>query len=722
MAIKKINIKNTLCHSFRAIGLPKDITLDLTNTIMKWYQCNGAEWTVKRLRQYKQWYETFLADTITVPSDIWVKHNKQMLPKGSFGKLFLIKDEGKALAALSADTVFMQQEPINSERDKFLSAVSNIPKEIPKNLFPRTWRGRKPLSLPDLDLKLTLPPFEAITGDSIPCDPEQPPKRLSNPLKVKPEVRKKEVLESYVQSWLYLPTCTRDFVYKSRPELLPLAYQRLAGVDFDDINLQFDEELGITSTVADGINSGLNYFYDIPAQRTVGRIGAIPQPSLKVRWVANPNRISQWFTKPIGDHWYHILRGLNTDCTFDQNKGAQWVKEQLAQGITLAGSDLSSATDTLDRRLCLRVISEMYLGRAWDNPEHWISPIEKSYRKHVAHFLDLAESDWACKYSDTGKVSWGRGQPLGTYPSFAMLGLTNNALGRIACKQANIPLDSFRVIGDDIIMDARANQYYEKLVEHFGGSINHSKTLTSNRCAEFAGKVITASRIMSKRVKFRGLSDDNFLQIVSDLGDQAKSLLRPRQRRQYELFKFVPGVVVPGPYPQNSFGIPLGVRYNWYRNYSQLNKEREVPDKETLNGVEFALTLYYGLQELDPEHSNEKFLFVCPDAIREDFQSSLVSAIVVAVKDPRKMDDPTPLLKILERTSRREDFMTLQQSIYDEIKAHTVHLPSVQLKQYLSGKLPYQEYLTAAKTLEEKSKRIPPQPPIQHKSGPSLTR
>lgn len=680
----------SLCKKIRAVGVPKKVAHQLVNEIQKWISSNGIEWTNSRLKDLKQWYETYLAGNPTPPS--WFKHGKDNLPLGVFKYVFNLKNQQKALSILSVNTLFKAEEILESQRSKFLEAVNAGSLEQSPDL------SEVPLSdkrrLPDLKAQLSVPSYDSITGKSIPVGVKDEEKMshlvakkvFLNPVtdernKIykrlikgsKPQldacksrrektellkelqhlasreavhVRRLQMCNAYVESWENVPTPTLEYLRKEgRLELVPPAL------------------------LTDGRDDG-SIFATIPTQdQLAGSIGVIQQEALKARWVANPNRISQSMMGPLGDHWYNILRSLPTDCTFNQEEGMSWVQDQLQHGVCLAGTDLSSATDLLDRQMCLEIITRTFLGRDWNNQSDWTLPVEKSYRNAVDHFMQISAMEWT--YPEGGTVSWDRGQPLGAYPSFAMLALTNNALGRQACREAGIPLDSFRVLGDDFIIDARAVDKYCSLVESFGGSINHSKTLTSDRCAEFAGRVITPQRVMNKTTKFKEMSDNSFMSLMSGLGDQAKSLLRPRQRKQYEEFKFIPGIAVQGPYSQNSFGYSLSDRYAWY--LQQVEARRVLPEKEKMDSWQFASEIYYFLSE---ENRADEFELAIPFTFSDDFQSSLATA-VAQKGDPRLTNGKT-CLEALEEISSSPSF----QSFLVWIESEVSKLPKSELQKW----------------------------------------
>jgi hypothetical protein len=159
-------------------------------------------------------------------------------------------------------------------------------------------------------------------------------------------------------------------------------------------------------------------------------------------------------------------------------------------------------------------------------------------------------------------------------------------MARDAAYRAGLsPEDTYRVIGDDIVMDERILDMYVSNVEAMGGLINHSKTLTSDRVAEFAGRIIFPNRVCRKTYKFRDPGDNSFIEYVSDLGLQAVGLLRARQRRMWDEFKYIPGIAVDGPWSQNSYGEPLDKRLGWaLTEVSLLGREdfREDEQKESV--------------------------------------------------------------------------------------------------------------------------------------------
>lgn len=550
--------QTSLCKGLRACGLPRRQTLDILNIVTKWYDNNGVEWTVSRLKDIRQWYETYLAGDPKPPA--WCRKSESQTPTGVWGWLFK-QPTGKVLGILSCTTVFKNKTPSVAQMEKFhhglegngfltrdhedVSSLENYYYGFRRNhagqRMPGEFQGSKyallPRRLRPLPIRLrmddlSLPNSGDITGASIPVESGKRCVHPSNTI---------EKVDALTLSWEDIPQPTVDFLVRENH------------IDFMPID-----------------TAGNKVVLELDRQRTrvVGRIGCIQQGELKARWVANPNRVVQAFMRPLQNLYMETLRALPTDCTHNQESGVIWVQEMLKKGVTLAGSDLTSASDLLDRNACARAVTHFY---GFDR----IS----GYDSHLKHFLEISGLDW---YEPTtgSLVSWKQGQPLGTGPSFGLMGLTNNLCGMIACDRAGIPADSFRVIGDDMIIDHRALDEYNRLIsDFFGGEINHSKTLTSDHVAEFAGRVITPERSYLKKISFTDPSDQNFLAIMSQLGPQARSLLRPRQRQAFDEVRFVPGILVEGPWLKDSYGEPLGTRYSWYQE-SSLSQEKPEPDRQ----------------------------------------------------------------------------------------------------------------------------------------------
>lgn len=605
------SIKDSLCKGLRACGIKKEITHQILNEVEKWYDNNGPEWTNARIKDLRQWYETYLTGEPQVPA--WFKHGKDQLPLGIWKFVFELPI-AKALGVLSLNTVFFEKKTTETQLKKFKKGLAGgkpnpgIVKKACEMVKQITDTGvvyqRKTFkTMP----RITCPTIFDMTGASIPCH--------DCTRTVHPNNMLGEALKALQLSWEDIPQVTFDFLISSEIDALGMIPQDILGNAYA---LELDGR---------------------PHSAYVGRIGVIQQAQLKARIVANPNRVTQVTLYPLQTIYMETARSLDSDCTFNQDDGIKWVQSKLKQGVSLAGSDLTSATDLLDLEQCSRLCDAVY----------GFNRIE-GYSTYEEYFRKVSRSKWRMKKPDGTfeDIQWQHGQPLGTGPSFGLLTLSNNAAAIVAAHIAvsrgelitdNI-LDEFRVLGDDIIMNAAIEPYYTSMIEALGGEINHSKTLRSNKVAEFAGRVILPDTFYLKAIKYIDPSDSSFMDYMAQLGDQAKFFLKRRQRKVWDTFKYVPGVLVRGSWNPDSYGIPLDQRYHWYLEEVQPALARLAPDL-TLHDYSFLLLkAQLGLAEKGSfEHNIDHYDPLLPEGY-------LPSSVYPAFKvhgDPRLTDGKTKL-------------------------------------------------------------------------------
>jgi hypothetical protein len=618
------SIKGNLCKGLRACGIPKLQTHQILNIVEKWYDSSGPDWTVARIKALKQWYETYLTGKPEAPD--WFRRSKSKLPLGIWRWVFNLPT-AKALAVLSCGTVFYEKTVSGAQKEKFLKGLSggNPNYEVISSLERRVnqlrsemggtgpWDSFVPPDLREHGLReIPLPTLFDMNG-SIPI--------MGGHKLVRPECRLGDALKALELSWDSIPQVTFDFL--DSQNLLGFMPMKVLGNEYQ---LELDRK----------------------RSSTVGRIGVIQEPELKARIVANPNRVTQVTLDPLKDLYMRTARKLPSDCTHNQKEGVEWVQAHLKQGIELAGSDMTSASDLLDLESCLKLVDAVY----------GFNTIP-SYPEFRQYFIEVSKSEWVCPWLPElgGHVHWNHGDPLGTGPSFGLLTLTNNAAGFVAVLHTPelrgngniVPTDYFRVIGDDIIMDARIEPVYTRVIEALGGEINHSKTLKSDRVAEFAGHVITPNQDFLKRIKYLEPSDNSFMSYVSQLGDQAKYMLRPKQRQVYDLFKEVPGVAVDGPWMQDSYGVKLSERYQWYLEEVLPVLDREDPD---LILTDYDLVLLEAKLSLEESGKTSDMDLIDPYLDDSGYRPEQVTKSFKSNGDPRLTNGKTLLDALYEHVER----------------------------------------------------------------------
>jgi len=641
--MEKSTIDN-LCRTIRAAGLPKDRANHLLNTICKWVQGSGVEWTVDRLKTLHDWYISRLAGTPNIPA--WVAH-KGDVPKGAFRCVFLMRNTQCALALVSLHTAFLHQTPSPKQWKKLEDSMrSDEVRSVPWIRFTPT-SLKPPKRVPNLEY--TSPTFTCLTGVSIPVADKR--------VHLNPGVTRGEVANAYAQSWLTLPEVTLDFLMESmerRSHAPPMIGGQLTpSLVVGRITTRDSEEYKAL------LMGKRPHEEDKLGQSLVGHLSCIQEASLKARWIGNPNRITQHFLRPLEREWKKWLRCLPTDCTDSQESGILWAQSMLAEGKTLVGADLSSASDKLSLWPCLDLCHVAFCGTPVNKDSTvtralWKDAHGMAYLQAVDHFAAVSRGEWLAP--DGRHLSWNAGWCLGTAPSFPLLGMTNNLVALRAAEKVSLPWqNSFRVIGDDIVMREELFSPYAEMITSLGGVVNLDKTRKSDKAVEFAGRVITPKTAWLKRVKSHEVSDDSFMALMSMMGEQAKAILRPRQRRVWDEFRFVPGIAVPGPYSPRSYGERLLDRYQWY--LEQVQSERIKPDGVPTSPQQWGLGVHYSILE---ERTRVDASYVIPADILEGRYNPLKTAYQSPTSgDPRRLNGKS-LLESFEALLKQGDFIGYQ--------------------------------------------------------------
>lgn len=200
----------------------------------------------------------------------------------------------------------------------------------------------------------------------------------------------------------------------------------------------------------------------------LGRLSVVYDQAGKARVIAVVNWWIQQSLKPLHDSIYDFLRNLNTDATYDQDKGFSDFLKRIPENQKLYGFDLTAATDRipidLQQDILLLLGFKAYSWRNLLNFGWWYQG--KTYLYNV-------------------------GQPMGAYSSFAMLALTHHVLVRIAALRCELHnFDDYVILGDDIVIgnDKVADEYLI-IMEALGVEISLGKSVISSKFTEFAKRL-----------------------------------------------------------------------------------------------------------------------------------------------------------------------------------------------------------------------------------------
>jgi len=245
----------------------------------------------------------------------------------------------------------------------------------------------------------------------------------------------------------------------------------------------------------------------------VGEIHASQEGGGKLRMFAAPYTVVQCILYPvhylISEYRQQISVdsvGGGTDCTYNQTAGAVWAQEQLRLGRVVHSVDLSSATC----RFPLFPQTEML--RYLRVPEDMIALVE-----YVSRGLWRCGTETSVAFARES-LQWSVGQPLGIAPSMSMFSLSHNMLLWGLCDRLRLsPVESFRVLGDDVIIsNDELSAAYIKMLTEADIPVSLTKTHHSSKFAEFAGYSITRDHLV-RPGQWRPATHKNLLSLAEDL-------------------------------------------------------------------------------------------------------------------------------------------------------------------------------------------------------------
>lgn len=230
----------------------------------------------------------------------------------------------------------------------------------------------------------------------------------------------------------------------------------------------------------------------------VGEVQHLPKKGggTDYRDIAVPNRFIQAALEPISCKLYRLLRMLPKDATFNQERFDMVLVNRVTNENLYQGSvDLSKATDNLPRAWGIAIV-EAIMAHCDLSPEEKMlmqifgdeSPraqIEDEARRSWTLFKHVSSANWI----DEGYVDkWRVGQPLGSLPSFALLGITHNLLLEAIACSIGLLHSPYVILGDDLVVfNKRLRQKYIRELSSRAVPLSLHKSY-SGELSEFAGK------------------------------------------------------------------------------------------------------------------------------------------------------------------------------------------------------------------------------------------
>jgi hypothetical protein len=460
--------------------------------LCKWTVCSGEEWTVKRCKSLKL---TLIQLRAKSPVTAKFALNRKGEIKGVVGSMLrwaLKSDKNfiKVLNAFMAYTHWTSVRLTDTQRKKFLHAVNATPVLLPE-AFIRSF---------ERTVKAT------VHGRTIRGNPQSLIFWRGSPNKRAPSSDRRSVPQSS-EILRELKLIDNNETWNHVRSLWHEIYSHV----FKGIDVRQYCDTAHVDDIDHGPMVG-------------GEVHFLQEPGYKLRSIASPFRLFQVASQPLKQDLGRLVSTLDWDCTHDQGKAFPFIQKHLQDQKTVYSVDLSSATDMFPYEIQQIALEAIY-GKT--NP-------------YVKLFRDVSRSSWR---SDLGAIVWKKGQPLGFNPSFFTFTLTHGlVLLTLLGKRYN---HEFFVLGDDvIILDRKLYEKYIDFLKTAGCPYAPDKTLISSELAEFAGKVVTSDSVYPQ-LKWRSVSDNNFLDLARLIGPRIRFLLSKKQNEILDVFAHIPDFVHP---------------------------------------------------------------------------------------------------------------------------------------------------------------------------------
>jgi len=518
------------------VGIPSCTINPFAELMVRWTVHSGEEWTVKRLKDLKiALFQQRAGLPITAP----IARNRNGEIRGVVGSLMrwatkTDKNFAKVLNAFMAYSHWYSVKLTGSQKKKFFQAVTAPPVKTPEflcSLLVRTTQatvGRRTVR----DVPSQLLHWQGSSAKRAPT--------LVGPVNQDSQILLELLLFNNWKTWDHI---TRfDIAIYSHV---------FAGLNVNSYLARYDQH-------PESLDMG---------PLIGGEVHFLQEPGYKLRSIASPYRLFQVASEPLKNSLKSIVSGLPWDCTHDQSRAIPSIQRQLHCNKQVHSVDLSNATDYFPWELQEIVLETIY---GQDNP-------------YVALFHEISRATW---HSELGDIQWTRGQPLGFNPSFFCFTLTHGLLLeslRRFISPAGQKWDcDFFVLGDDVvILRDDLYKYYIKTLDQFGCPYSKDKSISSCKLSEFAGKVVTPDATFPQ-LKWRDVSDDNFIDLARWLGPRIRMLLSRRQCSVLDVFAHIPDFISP-------FGL------NW--SFPGSNLDKMVKLGEGLTTDERVLYSLMGLSE-----------------------------------------------------------------------------------------------------------------------------
>lgn len=205
----------------------------------------------------------------------------------------------------------------------------------------------------------------------------------------------------------------------------------------------------------------------------IRRLSFFADKENKVRVIGILDWFSQVALKPLHDFLMNVLKRIPQDCTNDQGKFIELIKDQKIY----YSIDLSNATD----RFPIFIIYDLLKSKL---PTDYVDAWKDVMTGYPFRFTN--------EKGISSDISYSVGNPMGAYSSFNSFALAHHYLLYHICK--NLGKDwkalPYALLGDDIVIcDEQVAERYMSLIKQLGMEYSSAKTHKSKDFYEFAKRI-----------------------------------------------------------------------------------------------------------------------------------------------------------------------------------------------------------------------------------------
>jgi hypothetical protein len=468
----------------------------------KWHDNCGPEWTVDRIKSLDAYFRRRLTEplsSVPIPTG-WATKRTRKYPRrfkdDQIHKIFSSQKLNIALAMsflrIVTSIKIDGSDPTQRQKDKFIdAALRPVPEQFVANIQRIATTYGKWSKRDLLDNKspnnVMAKKFDYLRSISPILELTRPMMfQTVKPHKTAPAYDKRYILKNVSRS-------------DSRVYDLSILY---LDCDFSDLLRNNHEFISYCVTGIKGallpIPSYGSSIFSLP----IGTVSFIQEGSCKARVVCSPLLAIQAINEPLKQRCKSITSKYDQIVTKDHQKGRERLNEWLSDNQTVWSIDASSWTDRFPLVFQLEVLQHYVRAGLISQDMVDIFAVSASKRYYSE---DLK-----------GNVKYTQGQPQGLGPSFHVATLAHYELVRflIARSSIHIPLDSFYLVGDDIIFNnEHLMDVYVKIMQAMRVQVNPQKSLVSSRFGEFAGALVYDNTILMRPKLSGNISPENIVSV-----------------------------------------------------------------------------------------------------------------------------------------------------------------------------------------------------------------